>query len=150
MKRIQCQAGVTLMELVVTLALLGILAAIGTPMLLDNIRAAKNAEAQNTLRSIYLMQKNYFAENYCYFVNTGKADNTSLINQNLFGSATPNAGPIIVGANNDFYFYILVGAVGSKGNCTGTNSNDYIAYAQSKTTGLLVYSIDQQNVKTGF
>ena len=150
MNQIKTQAGVTLMELVVTLALLGILAAIGTPMLLDNIRAAKNAEAQNTLRSIYLMQKNYFAENYCYFVNTGKADNTSLINQNLFASATPNAGPIIVGASNDFYFYILVGAVGSKGSCTGTNSNDYIAYAQSRTNGSLVYSIDQQNVKTGF
>jgi len=150
MKNIQSQIGVTLMELVVTLAILGILAAVGTPVLLGNIRAAKNAEAQNTLKAIYLMQKNYFVENYCYYVNSGAGDNTSLINQNLLGSSTPNSGPITVGGNNDFYFYIVPGAIGSSGSCTGTNANDYIAYAQSRSDANLVYSLNQQNVKTGF
>ncbi|MBU3589313.1 type II secretion system protein [Polynucleobacter sp. 80A-SIGWE] len=150
MKNIQSQIGVTLMELVVTLAILGVLAAVGTPVLLGNIRAAKNAEAQNTLKAIYLMQKNYFVENYCYYVNSGAGDNTSLINQNLLGSSTPNSGPITVGGNNDFYFYIVPGAVGSSGSCTGTNANDYIAYAQSRSDTNLVYSLNQQNVKTGF
>lgn len=150
MKNIQSQIGVTLMELVVTLAILGILAAVGTPVLLGNIRAAKNAEAQNTLKAIYLMQKNYFVENYCYYVNSGAGDNTSLINQSLLGSSTPNSGPITVGGNNDFYFYIVPGAIGSSGSCTGTNANDYIAYAQSRSDANLVYSLNQQNVKTGF
>ena len=150
MQKIRSQIGVTLMELVVTLAILGVLAAIGTPVLLGNIRAAKNVEAQNTLKSIYLMQKNYFAENYCYYVNSGKADNTNLINQYLLGSATPNNGPITVGGNNDFYFYVLPGTLGSSGNCTGTNANDYVAYAQSRTDGSLVFSLNQQNIKTGF
>lgn len=150
MKNIQSQIGVTLMELVVTLAILGTLAAIGTPVLLGNIRAAKNAEAQNTLKAIYLMQKNYFVENYCYYVNSGAGDNTSLINQNLLGSSTPNSGPITVGGNNDFYFYIVPGAIGSSGSCTGTNANDYVAYAQSRSDTNLVYSLNQQNVKTGF
>lgn len=150
MKNIQSQIGVTLMELVVTLAILGVLAAVGTPVLLGNIRAAKNAEAQNTLKAIYLMQKNYFVENYCYYVNSGAGDNTSLINQNLLGSSTPNSGPITVGGNNDFYFYIVPGAIGSSGSCTGTNANDYIAYAQSRSDANLVYSLNQQNVKSGF
>ncbi len=150
MKNIQSQIGVTLMELVVTLAILGVLAAVGTPVLLGNIRAAKNAEAQNTLKAIYLMQKNYFVENYCYYVNSGAGDNTSLINQNLLGSSTPNSGPITVGGNNDFYFYIVPGAIGSSGGCTGANANDYIAYAQSRSDTNLVYSLNQQNVKTGF
>ena len=150
MKNIQSQIGVTLMELVVTLAILGILAAVGAPVLLGNIRAAKNAEAQNTLKAIYLMQKNYFVENYCYYVNSGAGDNTSLINQNLLGSSTPNSGPITVGGNNDFYFYIVPGAIGSSGSCTGANANDYIAYAQSRSDTNLVYSLNQQNVKTGF
>jgi prepilin-type N-terminal cleavage/methylation domain-containing protein len=150
MKNIQSQIGVTLMELVVTLAILGTLAAIGTPVLLGNIRAAKNAEAQNTLKGIYLMQKNYFVENYCYYVNSGAGDNTSLINQNLLGSSTPNSGPITVGGNNEFYFYIVPGAIGSSGSCIGTNANDYIAYAQSRSDKNLVYSLNQQNVKTGF
>ena len=150
MRDIRGQIGVTLMELVVTLAILGVLAAIGTPVLLSNIRAAKNIEAQNTLKSIYLMQKNYFAENYCYYVNSGKADNTSLINQNLLGSTTPNNGPIPVAGNNDFYFYILPGPLGSSGNCTGTNANDYVVFAQSRSDSNLTYSLNQQNIKTGF
>lgn len=150
MRDIRGQIGVTLMELVVTLAILGVLAAIGTPVLLSNIRAAKNIEAQNTLKSIYLMQKNYFAENYCYYVNAGKADNTVLINQILLGSTTPNSGPITVGGNNDFYFYILPGPIGSSGNCTGTNANDYIVFAQSRSDPSLNYSLNQQNIKTGF
>lgn len=150
MKNIQSQIGVTLMELVVTLAILGILAAIGTPVLLGNIRAAKNAEAQNTLKAIYLMQKNFFAENYCYYVNSGIGDNTALINQYLLGSLTPTSGPITVGTQNDFYFYILPGPVGSSGSCTGTNANDYVVYAKSKSDTTLVYSLNQQNIKTGF
>ena len=150
MRNIRSQIGVTLMELVVTLAILGVLAAIGTPVLMGNIRAARNIEAQNTLKSIYLMQKNYFAENYCYYVNSSKADNTVSINQYLLGSATPDTGPIPVGGKNDFYFYILPGVVGSSGNCTGVNANDYVVYAQSRTDGNITFSINQQNIKTGF
>lgn len=150
MGNVRSQIGVTLMELVVTLAILGVLAAIGTPVLMGNIRAAKNLEAQNTLKSIYLMQKNYFAENYCYYVNSGKADNTILINQVLLGSSTPNTGPIPVGGKNDFYFYILPGVLGSTGSCTGVNANDYVVYAQSRTNPSLLYSINQQNIKAGF
>ena len=142
----QCQAGITLMELVVTLALLGILAAVGTPMLLDNIRAAKVADAQNTLRSIFLMQKNYFAENYCYYISGTKGDGTSQINQYLFGSTTPSTGPIPVGTKNDFYFYVLTGPIGPGANCSGSTSNDYTAYAQSRSDSTMCFSIDQQNV----
>lgn len=150
MEQHQSQMGVTLMELVVTLAILGVLAAIGTPVLLGNIRAAKNAEAQNTLKAIYLMQKNYFAENYCYFVDSSAGDNTAAINQYLLGSSTPSTGPITVGTKNDFYFYVLPGAIGSSGSCTGANANDYVAYAQSRSEPSLLYSINQLNVKTGF
>ena len=138
------------MELLITIAIIAILAAVGVPLYTGNIRAAKNADAQNTLKSIYLMEKNYFAENYCYYVTPGTGDQTSSINQYVMGSTTPTTGPIVVGANNDFYFYITAGTVGSGGSCTGANSNDYVAYAQSRTVSNLTYTINQQNVKTGF
>ncbi|MBJ7380711.1 MAG: type II secretion system protein [Polynucleobacter sp.] len=147
----QKQFGITLLELVVTVAILAILAAVGTPILTANIRSAKNADAQNTLKTIYLMQKNYFAENYCYYINSGTGDYTSSINQYLMASSAPSSGPIKVGsANTDFYFYILPGTTGSAGACTGSKSNDYVAYAQSRTQSSLIYSINQQNVKSGF
>lgn len=144
------QLGITLMELLITIAIISILAAVGVPLYSNNIRAAKNADAQNTLKSIFLMQKNYFAENYCYYITPGTGDLTASINQYLMGSTTPTTGPIVVGTNNDFYFYITAGAVGSSGSCTGTKSNDYVAYAKSRTNASLTYSINQQNVKTGF
>ncbi|WP_114636747.1 hypothetical protein [Polynucleobacter necessarius] len=138
-----------LMELLITIAIIAILAAVGVPMYSGNIRAAKNADAQNTLKSIYLMEKNYFAENYCYYVTSGTGDQSSSINQYLLGSTTPTTGPIVVGASN-VYFYITAGTVGSGGACTGANSNDYVAFAQSRSDSSITYSINQQNVKTGF
>jgi len=51
------QLGITLMELLITIAIIAILAAVGVPLYTGNIRAAKNADAQNTLKSIYLMEK---------------------------------------------------------------------------------------------
>ncbi len=144
------QLGITLMELIITVAIIAILAAIGTPIYTNNIRAAKNADAQNTLKTIFLMEKNYFSENYCYYVTSGSGDQTTSINQYLLGSTTPASGPITVGTTNDFYFYISPGTLGSSGSCTGSNSNDYVVYAQSRSQSALLYSINQQNVKTGF
>ena len=150
MVRKKSQLGITLMELIITVAIIAILAAIGTPIYTNNIRAAKNADAQNTLKTIFLMEKNYFAENYCYYVTSGSGDQTTNINQYLLGSTTPTSGPITVGTTNDFYFYISPGTLGSSGSCTGSNSNDYVVYAQSRSQSALLYSINQQNVKTGF
>lgn len=149
MGNIKNQLGITLMELTITVAIIAILAAVGTPMYNGYIRSAKDADAQNTLKTIFLMQKNYFSENYCYYVIAGPSDQSIGINQYLLGSTTPTTGPIPVGATNDFNYFISPGTVGSSGTCTGSNSNDYIATAQSKTTGV-TYTINQQNVKTGF
>lgn len=138
MKDIRKQLGVTLMELVVTLAILGILAVIGTPVLIDNIRIAKNVDAQNTLKSIFLMEKNYYAENNCYYVSSVRID----INQKLFGSTVANQeAPIAAPGSNDFVFSI-VGPTGS-GSCP----QSYVASATSKIS---VFTINEQNVKTGF
>ena len=138
------------MELLIALAILGILAAIGVPILTGNIRTAKNADAQNTLKSIFLMEKNYFSENYCYYITPGVGNQASSINQYLMGSTTPASGPIVVDTSNDFDFYITAGAVGSSGSCLGVNSNDYIVYAKSRSDPSIIYSINQQNIKTGF
>lgn len=151
MRDIRNQIGVTLMELVVTLAILGVLAAIGTPVLMGNITAARNSQAHNTLRSIYLSQKNYFSDNNCYFVNSATGDKASLINQYLFYSATPDSGPIeAIAAGNKFQFYILADTgVPVNPSCPANTASGYVAYAESTSTGSK-FSINQNNVTSGF
>lgn len=135
------QLGVTLMELVVTLAILGILATIGTPVLLSNIQVAKNVDAQNTLKSIYLMEKNYFSENNCYYASSVRTD----INQYLFGSSTVNKdAPIAGAASNDFDFSIV--STLTVNGCV----NSYKAVAASRKSPQVIFTINEQNVKTGF
>lgn len=122
---VMLQVGMTLIELLIVIAILGVIAAIGAPTLIQNIRVAKNAEAQNTLKSIFLMQKNYYLENYCYYITPNQGDYSSNVNQYLLNSVNPALGPIQVGVSNDFY--ILPGPTGVSGTCTGSNSNDYLA-----------------------
>jgi len=153
MPKFHRQAGVTLIELIIVIGILGIVAAIGVPMVTGNIRSAKNVDAQNTLLTIYLMQKDYYSKNYCYYTTGGSiSDFTATINQFVLGSSATDAlkGPIAVGTKNDFYFYITPGTLGSSGSCLGSNSNDYTAWARSRTSGTIIYSINQGNIKTGF
>jgi type II secretory pathway pseudopilin PulG len=65
-------------------AILGIIGAVGVPAYSGYITGAKESTAQNNLRSIYLMEQDYFYENggYCVSACTNTAEN---INKNLFG-----------------------------------------------------------------
>lgn len=136
MKSTSCQTGVTLMELVVTLAILGILATIGVPVVLDNLRVAKNVDAQNTLKSIFLMEKNYFSENNCYFVSSVRTE----INQKLFGSSVANnESPIAAPGSKDFVY--AINAMSGTASCAQS-------YQATATISGTIYSINEQFVKS--
>ncbi len=145
--------GFTLLELVVVVAIIGILGAIGIPAYQGYVTRAKETKAQNTLQSIYMMEKNFFSQNYCYYKSASASDDTTFINRDLFGSTTPSSGPIVVGSKNDYYFYIT----GSAFSCTGTscicssaNASDFTIFAVNKATPSKIFSVNHQNIKTGF
>ncbi|EEZ80803.1 MAG: hypothetical protein Sup05_0808 [uncultured Candidatus Thioglobus sp.] len=79
----------TLIELLIVVAILGIIAAIGTPIYNGFINSSKEITAKNSLRNICLVQADYFSENNNYLL-TG-VETTTNINTNLFnGKKTLN------------------------------------------------------------
>ena len=101
-------SGFTLVELIIVVAIVGMLAGIGIPAYLGYISDARDKAAQSTLQSIVLMQKNYYQDNFCY-VTTGVGDDVGPdINEYLFGStdAEKTTTPIDTTDSSFFYFEI--------------------------------------------
>ena len=145
--------GFTLLELLVVIAIIGILGAIGVPAYQGYVTKAKETKAQNSLQSIYMMQKNFFSQNYCYYKSASASDDTTLINRDLFGSTLPESGPIEVGSKNDYYFYITGTAFSCTGTsciCSSANASDFTIFAVNKASPSKIFSVNHQNIKTGF
>ncbi len=69
MKKIMNQKGFTLIELMIVVAIIGILAAIAIPNFLNYQCKAKQSEAKSHLGTIRSMQEAYFAEYDTYGAN---------------------------------------------------------------------------------
>ncbi len=73
------QKGVTLIELVVTLAILAVLTAIAIPAYRGYIRESRMTEARNNIAALKLAEEEYYLENNAYFGggNTGTLQTNS-------------------------------------------------------------------------
>ncbi|UCE88256.1 MAG: prepilin-type N-terminal cleavage/methylation domain-containing protein [Pseudomonadota bacterium] len=97
--------GLTLIEMMVTIAVLGIIAAIAIPAYTGYIATARMTEGQNEIAAIRLAQEEFFLENNTYFGpvasdatgNTLKTDSGSLYSPSSQGythfSYAITAGP---------------------------------------------------------
>lgn len=137
--------GFTLVELLVVVALLGILSAIAIPAYNGYIDSAKTNSAQNSLRLIYLAEVEQFSDNSQYYETTSGSCgedshhanpiNINLsININLFGGSKT----IPQESKPDFYFCIE----------SSDTATEYKAFAY-KVSGDDWFSIDQNNNHAG-
>ena len=129
--------GFTLLELLVVIAIVGILAAVGIPAYSGYVSDARDKEAQNSLQSIAMMQKGFYTENFYYYSTSTDTDQSSIINTNLFGSAS---GPLPT--TGGFYNFWI------KNSSSGAQALTFEAVAQSKNDTTKTFTINEKMVKT--
>jgi len=129
--------GFTLVELLVVVALIGILSAIAIPAYNGYINTAKINSAQNSLRLIYLAEVEQFSDNGEYYAVTSSCGASShlanSINIALFGGVKT-----LTEDKPDFYFCIQSDDI----------ATEYKAFAYSASNDDW-FSIDQNNNHTG-
>ena len=102
--------GFTLIELMVTLAILGVLAAIAIPAYNGYITTAKMSEAQNNLAAIRLAQEEYFLENNSYFTGA---------NAGAIATASGNLWTVTKGSDGYNFDYVVTLSSGWTATATG-------------------------------
>ena len=71
--------GFSLVELLLVIAIIGIIAGIAVPLFLGERTKAMQAEARSNLETLRLLEEQYFAENGCYYRNNaGTCTNTTI------------------------------------------------------------------------
>ncbi|EIJ33726.1 type IV pilin protein [Thiothrix nivea] len=134
------QGGFTLIELMITVAIIGILAAIAYPSYTAQVQKSRRADAQVALLEMTQRQERYFLQGNVYSYAKG------------VGS---NAGELGYGANSPENFYTLAIAATPNG-CGGTAASRCTGYVATATaTGPQVHdescktlSIDNRGAKS--
>ncbi|MDW7709341.1 MAG: type IV pilin protein [Deferrisomatales bacterium] len=126
--------GFTLVELMIVVAILGILAAVAVPMYRGYISTSKMAEAKANLETIRLLQEQYYADNRVYLAG---ADTAALI-ADLPGFEPGNPGGL-------FYTYSVTLPGGNQTFLATATPTARGAPNPNHSGGL--FTIDQQNNK---
>ncbi|MDP2753215.1 MAG: prepilin-type N-terminal cleavage/methylation domain-containing protein [Nitrospirota bacterium] len=77
--------GVTLIELLIVVAIIGILAMIAIPAYVGQQKGAARTEAYSNLQNLRLLEEQFFAENGAYTISLGVVGSTAAIRDSNLG-----------------------------------------------------------------
>ena len=119
--------GFTLIELMITVAILAIISTIAIPAYTGYIKTAKMAEAHNNIAALRIAQEEFFLENNAYFAGTSTA-NLQTNSGGLWTAAAGSDGAVA------FNYVVTTTATGwsvtAKGNLAGSSVYDEVVTAQ--------------------
>ena len=121
--KISHSSGFTLIEAMVTTAIIGVLASVAIPAYNGYIKTSKMSEAKYNLAALRLAQEEYFLENNDYFYGT-----TTL----LLESASGGLWKATKGSDGFLFNYVVTASGGWTATATG-NSSGTSVYGETVT-----------------
>ena len=138
MRNSKVEKGFTLVELLLVIAIIGILAGIAVPLYLGERTKAMTTEAKSNLQALRLLEEQYFAENSCYYRSSGNCANATITGVSNIQAFLPGFRP---GDDTSLKFNYMIVVIGT------ASASAYRAEATLKSDIRSRFCLDQNNSK---
>jgi prepilin-type N-terminal cleavage/methylation domain-containing protein len=139
-ERMKNSRGITLVELIIVVAIIGILAMIAIPAYLGQQKRAARTEAFSNLESLRLLEEQFYAENACYYITGGSCSNASISSVSTIQGFLPGFRP---GSSLNFNYSISTYTSGAVAGCFTATAT---GIAGTRVAGE-TYTIDCDNTR---
>lgn len=138
------ESGFTLLELLIVVAIIGILAAIAIPLYQHQVEASRRTAAKTTLLDIASREEKYYATNNQY-----TADLTTLGYSSVATSCAGGASSCLQVPSSDQYFYAVSVSVPTSGVTAGTTyTADAVPNGEQANDECGTFQINAQGAQT--
>ncbi|KJU83324.1 type IV pilin [Candidatus Magnetobacterium bavaricum] len=153
MSGVRADKGFTLVEMLITLVIMGILAAVAIPTYTGQREKARRAEAKTNLETIRLLLEQYFNDNGCYYRTGGPptvCTNSALSGVANIQSFLPGFKPGNTQGLNFEYFITTTGATATAYIAGAVDKSVATTISAGATCAAGEMKVDNNNNRCGF